>query len=87
MGGSTLDETRTNKAEVITYVLETAGITDKEKVIMVGDRHHDIGGAVQNGLESIGVLFGYGDIEELTDAGATHIAPTVKELKELLLSL
>lgn len=87
MGGSTLDETRTNKAEVITYVLETAGITDKEKVIMVGDRHHDIGGAVQNGLESIGVLFGYGDIEELTDAGATHIAPTVKDLKELLLSL
>ncbi len=87
IGGSTLDETRTNKADVITYVLETAGITEKEKVIMVGDRHHDIGGAEKNGLESIGVLFGYGDKDELTSAGATYIATDVENLKNLLLSL
>ncbi len=89
IGGSTLDETRTNKADVITYVLENAGLTeeDKDKVIMVGDRHHDIDGAKKNGLESIGVLFGYGNIDELRGAGATYIAEDVTKLGELLAAL
>ncbi len=84
IGGSTLDETRTNKADVITYVLENAGITDKDKVIMVGDRHHDITGAVKNGLQSIGVLFGYGDEEELRSSGATYIAEDVDTLRKII---
>ena len=33
--GATLDETRTDKAEVIAYALETAGITDKTGLVMV----------------------------------------------------
>ena len=39
--GATLDETRTDKAEVIAYALETAGITDKTGLVMVGDREHE----------------------------------------------
>ena len=87
IGGSTLDETRVNKDEVITYVLDTINESDKDKFIMVGDRQHDINGAKKNGLQSIGVLFGYGDIEELTTAGATHIAGNVAELREILFRL
>ena len=52
---------------------------------MVGDRHHDIEGAIANGLDSIGVTFGYGSREELTQAGATYIADSVEELLKLLL--
>ena len=48
--GATLDETRTDKAEVIAYALETAGITDKTGLVMVGDREHDVLGAKKNGL-------------------------------------
>lgn len=40
--GATLDETRTDKAEVIAYALDTIGLTNKTGVVMVGDREHDV---------------------------------------------
>ncbi len=78
--GSTMSETRTNKAEVIEYALSECGITDKPTVVMVGDREHDIIGANKNGIDSIGVLFGYGSREELESAGATYISETVEDI-------
>lgn len=83
--GATLDETRTDKAEVIAYALETAGITDKAGVVMVGDREHDVLGAKKNGLPCIGAVYGYGTAEELTAAGAAALADTVEELHTVLL--
>ena len=83
--GATLDETRTDKAEVIAYALATAGITDKAGVVMVGDREHDVLGAKKNGLPCIGAVYGYGTAEELTAAGAAVLAETVEELHKLLL--
>ena len=82
--GATLDGSRSMKADVITYALETAGITDPAEAVMIGDRHHDIEGGIENGLETVGVLFGYGSREELNKAGAHHIVSTVKELHTLL---
>lgn len=82
--GSTMGETRTNKAEVIEYALSECGITDKTAVVMVGDREHDIIGANKNGIDSIGVLFGYGSREELETAGATYIAETVEDIEKFI---
>ena len=53
-------------------------------MVMIGDREHDIIGAKKNGISSIGVLFGYGSIEELTGAGADAVAPSVDRLAEML---
>ena len=75
--GATMDEKRTDKAEVIAYALE--GL-EKENVIMVGDREHDVLGARANGLETIGVLYGYGSREELEQAGAAHMADTPMDI-------
>ncbi len=83
--GATLDETCTDKAEVIAYALETAGITDKTGLVMVGDREHDVLGAKKNGLPCIGAVYGYGTAGELTAAGAAALADTVDELHKLLL--
>ena len=83
--GATLDETRTDKAEVIAYALKTAGITNKSGVVMVGDREHDVLGAKKNGLPCIGAVYGYGTAEELTDAGAAQLADTVEDLHRILL--
>ena len=58
-------ETRVKKGDVVRYVLEESGIPEKKEAVMVGDREHDILGAKENGLDSVGVLFGYGDREEL----------------------
>lgn len=52
---------------------------------MIGDRKFDIIGANEVGLDSIGVLYGYGDAEELTEAGATYLAANYQELETLLL--
>ena len=75
-----MDETRSKKADVITYTLNKLNVTDKSRVVMIGDRHHDIEGANQNGLDSIGVLFGYGDRQELETAGATYIAENIDDI-------
>lgn len=51
---------------------------------MIGDRHHDIDAAVEVGTKSIGVLWGFGDREELTSAGATHVVEAPHQLLDLL---
>lgn len=86
VGGSGMDGSLSHKDEVIRHVLESTAIRDVEQVVMVGDREHDILGAKRIGIDSIGVLYGYGDLDELTRAGADRIVSTVEELGQALLS-
>ena len=85
VGGSGLDGSLSHKGEVIRHVLENNDIRDLSKVVMVGDREHDIIGARKTGIDCIGVLYGYGDREELTQAGAKRIVASIEELKQALL--
>lgn len=84
VAGATMDETRNKKGDVIKYALESCRINDLSTVIMIGDREHDIIGAKECGIDSIGVLFGYGSYDELHDAGATYIAETVKDILKFI---
>ena len=54
---------------------------------MIGDRQYDVKGANAMGMESIGVLYGYGSLEEFQNAGASYVVNTVYELGQLLYSL
>ncbi len=83
IAGANLDGTRTKKAEVIAYALREGGIEDGTKAVMVGDREYDIFGAREFGMDSIGVLFGYGSRGELEAAGATYIAESVEDIWEI----
>lgn len=85
--GSLADNTRTRKAEVVAWALETLGVTDRSRALMVGDREHDVLGARENGLGCLGVLYGYGDAAELQRAGAIALAATPQETAELILKL
>ena len=80
IAGATLDGSRNEKADVIAYALQICGVEDKSKALMVGDRKYDILGAKAHGLDSMGVLFGFGDYAELHEAGATYIVETVNEI-------
>jgi len=84
VAGSELDGSRSNKGAIIRYAFENVGISSAGEAVMIGDREHDIFGANEMGVDSIGVLYGYGDLRELTAAGATHIVETVEELLNLL---
>lgn len=85
--GSTFDESRNKKHQVLEYAInEVTKIYNfsKSEMIMIGDRHHDIDGAKINGLDSMGVLYGYGSEEELRLAGAEYIATDVSDITEIL---
>lgn len=79
--GADLAGERSNKTDVIAYALrelqETSGV-------MIGDRKFDIAGAKANRLKSIGVLFGFGERQELMEAEADQIVETVEELTEAI---
>lgn len=83
-GGATMDGVRSKKADVIAYALEKGSVTDLSSAVMVGDREQDIFGAKEAGIDSIGVLYGYGGKAELQSAGATYIAGTVKDVIKLV---
>ena len=83
--GSLMDESRSKKDQVIEYALERNKIGDRSKVLMIGDRKHDILGAKKTGLKSCGILFGYGSLQELQTAGADYIAGNITELKDICL--
>ena len=84
VAGATMDETRNTKTAVIEYALQHINAVSKREVVMIGDRKHDIEGAKNNNIDSIGVLFGYGDRKELEQAGADYIVESVEELRTLL---
>jgi phosphoglycolate phosphatase len=79
IGGSELDGVRSDKSELIAHLVKTYNI-DCSKAIMVGDRKHDMIGAVNNGMAAVGVGYGYGDEQELRSAGAAYYMPTVSAL-------
>ncbi len=80
IGGSTMDETRTRKAEVIAYAMESIGLADPGRALMIGDRNYDIIGAVENHMDAAGVLWGYGSREENLEAGAKYVFASPAEL-------
>ena len=84
IGGATLDDSRVKKGDVIRYVLAACKEAKREQAVMVGDREHDVQGAKENGLEVIGVLYGYGSREELAEAGSDYLVESPKDLGKLL---
>ncbi|MBR4891122.1 MAG: HAD-IA family hydrolase [Clostridia bacterium] len=84
LAGATMDEKRNEKDLVIKYAIEQNSF-NKEKIVMIGDRENDILGAKINGIDSIGVLYGYGDEEELKKAGCKSFAKSTSEVTDLLI--
>jgi phosphoglycolate phosphatase len=65
-----LDDNRRSKDQVITYCLTELGIDAGDHVVMLGDRDHDVEGALANGIDCVGVTWGFGSADELNGAGA-----------------
>lgn len=82
--GATFDETLNNKTDIITEALKRADIKDKSTAIMIGDRFHDIEGAKINSIATIGVLYGFGTMEEMTEYKADFIANTPEDILKII---
>lgn len=79
-----MDLTRNTKVQVVNYTLKNLGVADLSKAVLVGDRHHDIDGAKEAGIASIGVLVGYGSRSELENAGADYICETLADVEKIV---
>ena len=84
VAGATFDGRISTKSQVIDYAFQKAGIDNPAEAIMIGDRHHDINGANSKGMDSIGVLYGYGTRDELESAGATYTAAAPEDILKIL---
>ncbi len=80
--GATLDGQRDSKASVIAYLLEQ--LPAGTEAVMVGDTAHDVIGAKEFGIPTVGVTWGYDTVENLTSAGAAAIAHSMEELYQIL---
>jgi HAD superfamily hydrolase (TIGR01549 family) len=85
IAGASIDGTRASKADVVAYALSQLG-TLPERVLMVGDRAHDVEGAAAHGIATVVVGWGYGRSDfdgQLTATPAAHVA-TVEQLRAVL---
>ena len=80
--GATMDGSRSEKADVIRYLLAQTG--DMEQIVMVGDTAYDVIGAAEHKIPCIGVAWGYGLVKDMADAGAIAIATDPQHLLALL---
>ena len=84
IAGMELDGGRGTKAQVIEYALETCKIKNRDEVLMIGDREHDVFGAENLGIDCVGVLYGFGSREELEKAGAKYVISRPEDLINIL---
>ena len=70
------------KEVVLAKALRDLGITDTSSVAMIGDRKHDVEAAQAHGVDSIGVLWGYGSLEELQSEGVNYTVQDTNQLKQ-----
>lgn len=83
VSGSGLDGTRADKGNLIAHILERESIAPANAV-MIGDRRHDMIGAVKNLIPGVGALWGYGTGGELMQAGASLCVRLPRHLPEMI---
>ena len=76
--------TRYGKREIIRMALDALDPERDMSSVVIGDRSQDVNGARDNGIDSIGVTWGYGSRAELEEAGATFIVSSPDDLKRLI---
>lgn len=86
IGAATMDDSATTKSQVLGRALAALGQPDPSECVMVGDRHFDVDGAAEHGIECIGVSWGYSAGTELVDAGAADVVHSPTELRSALLA-
>ena len=82
--GADKNYTDSDKATIIEEAIRRTGVTDRSRVLMVGDRKYDVIGAEKCGVDCVGVRFGYAEPGELEAAGAVYVAEDADDLFDYL---
>lgn len=84
IGGALQDKSRDKKSQVLEFVIDSLGVSEKDECILVGDRKFDAEGAAACGIDSLGVAYGHGTREEIDRASFTYVVNTVDDILCLL---
>jgi phosphoglycolate phosphatase len=85
IAGASPDGSRKAKVEVLAHALDQLRPLP-DRVLMVGDRSHDVEGAAEHGIDTVVVGWGYGRADfpdGFSSTGVTHAA-TIEELRRAL---
>lgn len=83
--GADRNYTDSDKATIVEEAIKRTGVTDKSRVLMVGDRKYDIVGAHKARIACAAVLFGYGSQEEFDEYRADYVVNSFKEVEKIVL--
>lgn len=84
--GPELHEIEEPKAVKLRWALRTMHVDQQPRsTVMIGDRRHDIEAGRTCGTQTVGVLWGIGSREELTQAGADHLVASPSDIADVLL--
>jgi len=75
-----------DKGDLIAHI-RTKEPIDPARTVMIGDRKFDVLAARRHDIHAIGVLWGYGSREELTEAGATALCAQTDQLAGMVRGL
>lgn len=84
VAGASMGPERREKTGIIAHALDRFKL-DAGCSMMVGDRDQDIHGARANGLVSLAVTYGFGQPDELADAGPDHLVEGFEQIVQLML--
>ena len=85
IAGASSDGARSSKADVVSHALAQLGPVP-DRVLMVGDRSHDVEGAAAHGIDTVVVQWGYGtsDFDGPDSVSAFKHVATMDDLREVL---
>ena len=81
---ASMDKSRDNKTDIIKYAIDILDIKNKDEILMVGDRFHDVVGAKDNNIKCCYVTYGYGSVDEAKKYGANYIIDSFSDLINIL---
>lgn len=82
--GSNLDGSRKNKKDIVEYARKELGLSENDKMVLVGDTFYDTKGALAAGIDFIGVNYGYGNKSLMVESGGKNFADTPMDILKFL---
>ena len=85
--GATFDGRIDTKEEVLNEVMRRWSDVPKDEMCLIGDTMFDVEGANQVGIRTVAVNFGFGNVQEMVEAGAVAVCDDMEELPEIVAGL
>lgn len=85
--GATFDGRIDTKEEVLNEVMCRWSDVPKDEMCLIGDTMFDVEGANQVGIRTVAVTFGFGNVQEMVEAGAVAVCDDMEKLPDIVAAL